>query len=84
MPSPTMTRRSSSIPRTAFAFNNRGFAYGAKERTTINAIADYDQAIQTQSQVLPLPTTTGASPTASRANYDHAIADYDQAIQSRS
>ena len=58
-PSPTSTRRSSSIPKYAMAYNNRGIAYHDKGDYD-RAIADYNEAIQLDPN-LPTPSTAAAS-----------------------
>ena len=44
-PSPTRTRRSSSIANYALAYNDRGLAYGARGDVE-KALADFDQSIK--------------------------------------
>ena len=58
-PSPTTTRPSGSIPATAAAYNGRGIAWHAKKDYD-KAIADYDEAIRLDPEVLPRTCTQHA------------------------
>ena len=79
-PSPTSTRRSSSIRTT------RRPTTTAAWRTTTSgdfdrAIADFEPGHQARCRATPWPTTTAASRITARRDFDRAIADFDQAIK---
>ena len=66
-------------PNLAWAYTNRGIAYGAKGEPD-RAIADYDQAIRLNPNFAMAFYNRGIAYYFQK-DFDRAIADYDQAIQ---
>ena len=70
-------------PEICRAYNNRGLAWYAQGRLRPRH-RRLQRGDPARSEIPPTPTTTAASPSAARSDYDRAIADYDRGDPARS